>query len=265
MGAWDHGRGMPWLAVMVGLALGLRAPAQPAGSPAAQAQPSRTNAFIVYGTVRGPDGDPMAGVTVRVYCGIGSLFCTGRTASDQDGHYRLAFGPGVLMGRLLKPGDLGVGLQAATIFAQKPGYFSRDLGRAGNLAITDTTNAPQPGFQGILHPFEPRLLDFVLEPAASIRGTLELPQGQTSLGLGMSITGKQLPPSSSVLASAKLEPGGAFEFNDVPVGYHWQIEASWRESGQEKTARSKDFLLERSKPYQMELKLHEGVLDMKLE
>jgi len=236
----------------------------PAPVSAAESNPP-AKAFTVFGKVTGAHGQPVTGVEVRANCGNGTLFCTGKTLTDAGGKYRLDFGPGILMGKVFG-GDFGVGFQAATIFATKSGYSCADLCRAGNLAMTDLTNI-EPNlarsFVGVVHPSKPYRLDFVLMPAARIEGKMLDSGAALPSDLTLCLGGKVLPPSSSVLASTKLEVNGAFAISDVPVGSNWWFEASWRESGEWKSAKTKPFSCAAATAYRATLILDKtGLLSM---
>ena len=73
----------------------------------------------------------------------------------------------------------------------------------------------------IVVPSQPRRLDFVMVPAASIEGELLDQQGQPMADKQLWIQGKQMRPSSSVLAGGKTDPQGRFRFDAVPPGYPW--------------------------------------------
>ena len=202
-----------------------------------------TNAFTVFGLIADSRGNALAGVEVRACCGIGTLQCTGRTMSDANGKYVLAFGPGVLMGKLLSGGH-GVGLQAATIFAEKSGYSCVELGRAGNLGMTDLDEVKPEhsrSFAGVVYRSKPYRLDFVLQPAASLKGAITSANGKLPEKLTLSLVGKVLPPSCSVLTSVELLQTNAFAFSNVPIQSNWWFEASWREQGQWKSSKTEPF------------------------
>lgn len=255
-------RSLPLLALacasFVPLVQSANAPARAAIEPA--------KPFTVFGTVTGPTGRPLAGVEIRANCGNGTLFCTGKTLTDSNGAYRLGFGPGVLMGKAFS-GGLGVGFQAATIFASKPGYSCVGLCRAGNLAITDLTNVEPDmarSFVNVIHPAKPYRLDFAMVPAAHIEGEIaNSGDVQSTNQLTLSLGGKMLPPSSSVLASTNIQTAGRFAFVDVPVGSNWWFEASWRESGEWKSAKTRSFSCTAPRSYRATLTLdHKGNLNL---
>ena len=232
----------------------VRLSAQPGPAVTTPYQP--TNAFSVFGRVTGPGERPLAGVTVRVNCGNGTLFCTGSAITDNQGLYWCAFRPGVLVGSRFA-GGLGAGLQVATVFATKQGYCCVDLGRAGNLAMTDLATVDSHmtrNFAGVVYPFKPYHLDFELQPAASLKGQLVV-AGKTPADLRLSLGGKALPPSSSVLASVAVSTNGAFTFTEVPPGSNWWFEASWREDGRFAEARTKEFNCPRATEEQVLLNL----------
>ncbi|MCG8651126.1 MAG: carboxypeptidase regulatory-like domain-containing protein, partial [Pirellulales bacterium] len=85
-----------------------------------QAEIDKRFPFSIHGRVVDQDGRPMAGVEVRAATGRGTLLGGGRTTTDNDGKYRLYFGPGGRVGGDNAP--LGVGVQAAHFFANKPGW-----------------------------------------------------------------------------------------------------------------------------------------------
>jgi hypothetical protein len=131
------------------------------------------------------------------------------------------------------------------VFAEKDGYFSAGLGRAGNLAMADSNLAgPEPvtAYAGIVRPYQPYRLDFVMMPAATIEGRLTAARGGSiPKGVRLSVAGRMLPPSSSVLCTTNLTEPGDFKFADVPVGSNWWFEVSWSEPGVWKTLKSKEF------------------------
>ena len=200
-------------------------------APPASARPEN-EAFVIFGKITDAAGKPMEGVQVLAHCGIGSLFCTGKAETGANGEYRLSFGSGVRMGAALGVGPFGVGFQAATISARKPGYFLQGLGRAGNLAMTDSTNAApnwSTNSAGIVRAFQPYRLDFTMLPASVIRGHLADPLHRLPAKVSLCLVGQKLPPSSSALACVDLGENGEFQFTDVPVGYSWWLEVTLRE------------------------------------
>ena len=169
-------------------------------------------AFLVCGHVRDAHGKPMQGVTITANCGAGSLLRTGQTSTNADGSYRLAFGPGI---RFFLNGRSTVGMQAATIFASKPGFFEKNLCRQGNLGMSDLDNPDDDSwarsFVGIvLAGQEHQGLDFVLVPAARIEGRLVDPAGApiADKHIALDCDDDSLPPSSSVLDSTKTNADG---------------------------------------------------------
>jgi len=192
-----------------------------AASVSATGNPQRVT-FTIVGQVTDADGKPMEGVEVWASCGMGTLFRTGRCVSGPDGRYKLSFGPGI-RGSIKKGVKYGVLLQAASIFAQKPGYFEANLCRQGNLAMAG--EAPPPGrkkwFNSCVLPNEPYELDFVMLPAATIEGRLVDTDGKPMPAAQLHLSGKELPPSSSVLGGAKTRHDGTFTFWNVPLKAWW--------------------------------------------
>jgi hypothetical protein len=87
-----------------------------------QAETDRRFPFSVFGRVTDEDGNPLADVQVRAATGMGTLMGGGRTSTDSEGKYRLYFGPGMRTQRDKNYAPLGVGVQAAHFFADKPGW-----------------------------------------------------------------------------------------------------------------------------------------------
>jgi beta-lactamase regulating signal transducer with metallopeptidase domain/biopolymer transport protein ExbD len=190
--------------------------------PLDEAELDRRWPWSVRGQVTDLDGRPMGGVEVRAHTGSGTLRNTGWTTTDKAGRYVLRFGPGMLIQR---KGGWRAGFQAATISVHKPGYFERNLGRDGNLAMADEPPAEEgKGYVGVVLPGRPYSLNFVLVGAAArMSATLVGQDGKPLAGYRVSLTGSDLPPSSSVLASGKTDDNGRFSFTDIPSGYRYQI------------------------------------------
>jgi hypothetical protein len=250
--------------VVPGLADSAEASAQNPASPA-NARPG-SEAFVVFGKIIDSAGKPMEGVQVLAQCGMGSLFCTGKTETGANGDYRLSFGPGVRMGAALGVGPFGVGFQASTISARKPGYFLQGLGRAGNLAMTDSTNAApnwSTNYAGIVRTFQPYHLDFTMLPASLIRGYLVDSSHRLSAKVSLCLVGHELPPSSSALACVDLGKSGEFQFTDVPVGYSWWFEVTLRQKDAWKTLRSEPITISEPDPRHIHLIAAEEALEIK--
>lgn len=189
---------------------------QASEQPSAQGSP-----FSVQGHVTDANGKPVEGVTVRASCGWRTLMPTGRTMTDSEGRYRLRFGPG--MRYLVAETDAwGVGFQAATIHAEKEGLYEVSLCKQGNLAMagSDKQAAEHPwrqNFAGVVLPNQPYELNFVMAPAATIRGTVTDLEGHPLPDFKFSMTGQELYPSSSVLANLTTNEQGEFTVASVPA------------------------------------------------
>jgi serine protease AprX len=191
--------------------------------------------FSVTGKVTDDQGQPLQGVEVHASCGWGTLMPTGSTRTGPDGTYRLLFGPGRIGGRATAANPLGVGVQAATIRQGMPGYFEKNLGRQGNLIMTDSSG-PLPEssrYAGVVKPREPYRLDFVMSYGVAVRGTLVDEAGKPIVRQNIWITAPKLPPSCSVLSEVTTDEhghfqfgaaaGDVFEFGSVPMGPTWQL------------------------------------------
>jgi hypothetical protein len=77
------------------------------------------NTFVAFGTVTDPNGNPVANATVRVATGIGTLVGGASTKTDEDGKFKLSFGPGMRTTVNPEWSPLGVGVQAAKFNVKK--------------------------------------------------------------------------------------------------------------------------------------------------
>lgn len=185
--------------------------------------PKQEPPWSVFGKVVDGEGKPVAGAKVWASAGIGTLFTTGSAETDDQGRYDFHFGPGVTFG-IEDP----VQLQMATIMVSKPGFFEKNLSRQGNLRMA--RKAPEasaaPGAErkdDIILPNEPRAVVFVLLPAAHLSGTLIDADAKPLAGYRISLTGDDLPPSSSVVGSTKSDEKGQFKLTEIPTGFKYQI------------------------------------------
>jgi len=191
--------------------------------PLAPAEVDRRWPWCVRGTFTDGDGRPMPSVDVVAHCGIGTLRATDRTRSGPDGRYTLRFTPGVLF-RVEDTDTWGAGTQAATITAQRTGFYEANLGRQGNLAMTDADEAEPrtswPGAAGVVLPGRPYTVDFVMLPAAIVEGQLMDGTGRPLPNETVWVSGAVLPPSSSVLTSVRIDAAGRFRV-ELPCRAWW--------------------------------------------
>lgn len=177
--------------------------------------------WSVHGTVTDGNGQPLEGVEVDAHCGMGTLRQTGTTRTDANGRYVLKFGPGILLADRHS-------LQMATISARLPGHFEKNLGRQGDLmaALEKPSGEIGRGDQdhaNLVLPDQPKTVDFVLLPATRLRGMVVTEDGRRPEGIRVSLTGPELPPSSSVIAQVRTNESGEFAIDDIPTGYPFQI------------------------------------------
>lgn len=177
-----------------------------------------------FGRITDHNGDPLAGVEVRAYCGSGTLRQTGTALSGEDGRYKLSFGPGIVFF------DNTAKLQAATISARRPGYFEQNLNRQGDCLAAhadpgeDALKNWGGGKNKLFLPDQPVELNFVMQPAARLAGKLVDEQDRPLAGYSVALNGADLPPSSSVLASTKTDDQGRFSLENTPTTYRFQLE-----------------------------------------
>ena len=193
--------------------------------------PKEVPPWTVEGRVTDTSGKGIADVEIRAATGIATLLGGGSTKTDREGRYRLHFEPSWRT-TISKDTPLGVGVQAATIFASKPGYFETNLCRQGDLLMSDGDSesfgegAKRWGkdVSSVVFPNRPRKLNFQLAPAAVIEGKLEVDGFYWDFSNdSLFITGEKLPPSSSVLTSLKTDLSGNFRLEELPIGFDWRF------------------------------------------
>ena len=261
----------------------------PLPSPAAEFSSEPAKPWSATGRVTTPDGKPLAGVEIWAHTGIGSLKRAAVAKTGEDGKYSIAFGRGALMP------IAETNLQVANLTAHRTGYFETNLNRQGARAgalkavtADDLKNyhlAPEQLFL----PDKPQTIDFVMAPAGQVKGTLlgtgsfpRLPPqayrtapgeeqpiaGATVLERGplskwrVWIVGRELPPASSVLASAETDPEGNFEFDSIPLGFDWQFQVESHEPRVE--PKSPPFRLESPGAKSFELELLSAAKELRL-
>jgi hypothetical protein len=207
------------MAAVVFSLVGLTARAEDAPRARAEAP------WRVFGRVKDQDGRPMVGVTVRAFCGMGTLRCTGDVTSGADGRYEMSFGPGILF--LAR--DSATTPQAATISARKPGFFEENLNRQGGcLAAEAQPNEEAIKSWGGRHdrvflPGKPLEINFVMRPAARVSGALVDEQGQPLVGYGVGLDGADSPPSMGAVSGTETDQQGRFSLEGIPTTYRYQF------------------------------------------
>jgi len=178
--------------------------------------------FVVTGRVIGPQGRPMSGVEVRAYAGAFTMRQTGTCVSDSRGQYVLRF-----TGAYWKlDGDVGersLAFQSLGVSVSKPGYFERNLGRQGKLAMAEREPASwqKDRYAGIVEAGKPYRLDFTMAPAATIKGRLLNGEGRPIPNRELWSIVKELPPYSNILSRATTDEQGRFTFPSVPLQPCW--------------------------------------------
>jgi hypothetical protein len=160
----------------------------------------------------------MPGVAVTVARGMWTLRPTEPVETDEHGHYAVHFDP-------VLHSDDGVSLQPAVVHASRPGYYEKDLCRAGDLgmAFRRPEGARAERFVAIVYPGHPYRLDFTMLPAARVRGWLIDQEGKTLAGILVTLEGESYP-ATNVLACATTDEQGRFRFESVPLRpYRYRI------------------------------------------
>jgi hypothetical protein len=109
------------------------------GRPLAEREKDQWWPWIVEGTVRNADGQPLPDVEISASAGWGTLRHTGSARTDAKGNYRMRFGPGIAFYRE-HPDQLDV--QAAVIHAHLPGHAEANLCRQGDLLAVNRALKP---------------------------------------------------------------------------------------------------------------------------
>lgn len=180
--------------------------------------------FSVYGIVTDEAGKPMAGVKVSAHCGVGTLRRTGETLSGADGKYTLYFGAGMHFRRDGASRASYVGLQSATIYATRDGFYERDLCEQGALGMAE--DAPKDGAPSFVNPDllvlpdKPFRVDFVMVPAARVRIQLLDESGKPMRKHTLSVSGPRLGPSTNALVTFETDDAGRAQF-DAPCKTYW--------------------------------------------
>jgi hypothetical protein len=106
--------------------------------------------------------------------------------------------------------------------AYKAGYYEKDLSRHGGLSIAGETRlVPENPREPVVIPKQPYRLDFVLLPAATIKGRLVDTLRQPVAKQRIWLSGKELPPSQSVLAGTETDADGRFTIGEIPSRSWW--------------------------------------------
>jgi RNA polymerase sigma factor (sigma-70 family) len=177
------------------------------------AKAPRPGEFIVVGKVLDETGKvPMEGVRVRASAGMGTLRPTGETTTDKDGKFRLVFTPGITT----QGGKAG---GVAVVWAYKPGYYAWTYGWRSEYILTDQplSEAEQRASRYTnLTPGETTRLEFRMAPAAALKAKLADGAGRPMADTPIWLTGENLRPAASVLASGRTDADGVFVARDVP-------------------------------------------------
>ena len=180
--------------------------------------------FMVTGTVRDNAGNPISGVEIRASSGRFTLLPAGLTITRDDGSYELSCRPGYY-GRDSTTGKKVIIPQFLTITAHKRGFYETNLLRQGGLrmAVSRTQlegiSWAKPD-KTVFHDI-PYTLDFEMAPAARIVGLLSKENGSPMPEHRMCLSGKELPPSTSVFISTETDKHGRFIMNEVPLKPFW--------------------------------------------
>ncbi|MHC5038528.1 MAG: carboxypeptidase-like regulatory domain-containing protein [Planctomycetota bacterium] len=194
---------------------------------AGENQPSKP--WVAFGQVTDGKGGGMPGVAIHASCGWKSLRTTGNAVSDAEGNYRLAFGPGMLsVGKDGKTNPQDTRFQAAMITARRTGFSEKNLSRHGSLWMAGRMpgegdrRSARP--EQIILPNEPRRIDFVMLPTASLLLQVLDGKGDPIRGIAVTVNGAAMPPGASVLAQPRpTDKDGILRLDGIPTNYTWRL------------------------------------------
>jgi protocatechuate 3,4-dioxygenase beta subunit len=220
------------------------------GRPLSQAEIDLGWPFVVTGTVTDGAGRPMPGVEITGTCAFLSQASENRVTCGLDGRYTVRFDA---VGH-----DRGAFQEYASVSARRPGFYERDLGHSAQFLATSPAAAgpfprPDPG-RKLLLAHTPYTLNFVMLPAAVVKGRLVDAEGRPLIGWRVSVAGEHGLPPYKVVASAETDRDGRFRFDSVPPGPWWFT--ARQESGDESKSESVTF--ERPEQYAVELVVRDG-------
>jgi len=118
-------------------------------------------------------------------------------------------------------------VQYAAIGASRPGYAEQSRSCQGVLLMAErmpelgelTRRKSDP--TKVILPERPFALDFVMIPAATLKGQLVDAQGRPMIRQRIYLCGHKLPPGAEVLGQVQTDAEGRFQFNDVPPRRAW--------------------------------------------
>ena len=208
------------------------APLPPKSASSAAAPPSLAplseqalTAWIIEGKVLGWDGKPVPEAEVKVSLGSTPFATLGTGKTQRDGSYHITFGASAARA----PQDLRGVLQPVLIRVEKKEYAEKDLCQAGELQMAWELTPEQKaggvpsGLDRVLLPGRPLHTDFVLLPAATVRGVLLNPDGSPLPDRGITLVGNRMPPGKSIYATASADRNGRFVFDDVSTQHDWSF------------------------------------------
>jgi len=210
--------------------------------------------WAVEGVVTDTQGRPLEGIEIRAARGWGTLMTGWPVLSDEQGRYRLRFGPGMMI-KNEETDKWGAGVQAAIISARKPGYVEKNLGRQGDLLMADAMPDEPSRWdrEKTILPGKPYRVDFTMVPAATMAGRLVDEKGVPLAEQRIGLDGDLLRPASSAAGSTTTDAEGRFRFDGMTPGL-----ARWLELRKAKgiaLPRTRPFTLDEGEDYQVVLQI----------
>ena len=199
--------------------------------PLARQEIDRRWPWIAEGTVSDADGNPLEGVDIWAYVGMGgTIKGRGPATTDARGHYRLRFGIGGLV-RTNPPGDPPLRMQPGSLRAWKDGYVEKNLNRHAWVIAADRVPKEE-DWQNykyirrdddrVVLPGKPRRIDFVMVAEVAIAGRLVDGQDEPIRDLRLRVTDETTLPQNS-LTRITTDDEGRFAFNRIRPGHAWWL------------------------------------------
>jgi hypothetical protein len=190
--------------------------------PLSQAEIQQRWPWIITGKVTDASGTALEDVTIYVNRNYGNQV---QVLTDKDGSYTIRFaGNGQMYDEGLKRWITSP--QDCVVSPFKPGLSERNLYKQGEVAFAELRPTSRIGSkkpEDYLLPNQPRQIDFVMAPAATVEGRFLDASGSPIADTYVVIRGDQVPPPHyrDDLAGAKTDQDGRFHIDSVPTGLAW--------------------------------------------
>jgi hypothetical protein len=191
-------------------------------APLSQAEIQQRWPWIITGKVTDESDTPLEGVTIYVNRNYSNQ---AQVRSDKDGSYTIRFaGNGQMYDEGLKRWITSP--QDCVVSPFKPGLAELNMYEQGQVAFAELRPTFRSGRnrpEDFLLPNQPRRIDFVMAPAATLEGQFLDTSGSPIADTYIALQGDRVPPPRyrDDLAGAKTDGDGRFHIDSVPIGRDW--------------------------------------------